>query len=190
MAPKYYSGHKPHRSRLLSWLFILGLVILIIWLLSQWLQSLMHPYTPLNNQTKIAQVRVIQAHEPGYMDIELKILAGDGHQISDINYLLKGNMWRLEGELITVHELLNKVGVYSSYKLTRFDGRYNPAISNNITFSVAIYNGGDDEFFKTLYSKHAPVIQAFKMYSFYIPADGKFYNVFVIQNGLSVKSAS
>jgi hypothetical protein len=189
MAHKYYSGHKPHRSRLLSWLIILGLVILIIWLLSQWFHSLMHPYFPLNyhTKTKIAQVRVIQTHKPHYLDIELIILASDGHQLSDTHSLLAGDMWRLEGELITSPEALNFIGLYSGYKLTLFDGRYDPATSSNATFSVAIDNAGDDGFFKALYDHHTPVVQANKVYSNYLPADGKIYNVIVDQNGLSVE---
>lgn len=181
---------RPHPRRWRYWLIILGLLVLVIWLLTQWLHSLMGPYFPLNYQTKIARVRVIQTYKPHQLDIELIGLASDGHKISDDHYLLTGDMWRLEGDLITSPEALNFMGLYSGYKLTQFDGRYDPATSINDTFSVTIHDGSDDEFFKALYTNHTPVVQANKVYSNYFPADGKYYDVIMTQTGLSVEPSS
>ena len=106
-------------------------------------------------------------------------------------YGLNGDEWRLEGDIITSPEALNFIGLYSGYKLTQLDSRYDPDASGSYATSPAmILNGGDDGFFKALYDNHTPVVQANKLYSIYLPADGKIYNIVVTQTGLSVEPSS
>ncbi len=193
MTDRYYSERRPHRSRWLSWLIlcilvILGLLVLVFWLVAHFM---MLPYSEFSHPTRIAQVHVIPAHIPHRMSIELTLFANDGHQISDTMYGLNGDEWRLEGDIITSPEALNFIGLYSGYKLTQLDSRYDPDASGSYATSPAmILNGGDDGFFKALYDNHTPVVQANKLYSIYLPADGKIYNIVVTQTGLSVEPSS
>ncbi len=184
-------GHRerrPHHRRWGYWLAILGLLVLVVWLVAHFM---MLSYSEFSHPTRIAQVRVIPAHIPHRMSIELTIFANDGHQIYHNMYSLNGDEWRLEGDIITSPEALNFIGLFSGYKLTQLDSRYDPDASGSYaTFSAMILNGDDDGFFKALYDNHIPVVQANKVYSNYLPADRKIYNVIVTQTGLSVEPSS
>src|SRR5438876_1526731 len=108
MAAQYYRERRPHRSRRLFWLILLIIVILGLLVLVAHLMML--PFSKFSPPTRIAQVRVIQTHIPHRMDIELMILDSNGNQISDTHYPLTGDMWTLEGNIITCPEVLNPIG--------------------------------------------------------------------------------
>lgn len=184
-----YNRPRRHPRRWIYLLVILGLLVLVFLLLAQWLHSLMQPYFPVNYQTRVAQVRVIQAHTPHRMSVELTIFDNDGHPVSE-TYSLLGDEWRLEADMITSPGVLNVIGLYSGYKLTRLDGRYDNEQASNTTGTVVTLNGGDDGFFKALYDNHTPVVEATKFFSNYFQPDGKTYNVFLTHAGLSVVPAS
>jgi hypothetical protein len=74
-----------------------------------------------------------------------------GPQVSDKTYLVTGDEWMLEGDIIKFPTWLNIVGLHSGYKLTRLEGRYNdPNLELRGKRTVITLNGGDDNFFKTV----------------------------------------
>jgi hypothetical protein len=79
------------------------------------------------------------------------------------------------------------VGLHSSYKLTRLEGRFDdPNLERHATHTVVDLNGGDDNFFKTVQEQAwvSPIVQGAYGNAVFLGADGKTYDVFVSQTGL------
>ncbi len=103
----------------------------------------------------MAQIRATPitnaAHE---MSVELILYDGNGHIASDNTYLLQGDEWMLQGDIIKFPAWLNVVGLHSGYKLTRLEGRYDDInLERSAPHSAIELNGGDDNFFKTVHTQ-------------------------------------
>jgi hypothetical protein len=85
------------------------------------------------------------------MSVELTLYDSNGHATSDNTYLLQGDEWILQGDIIKFPSWLNVVGLHSGYKLTRLEGRYDKIdLENSAQHTAIALNGGDDNFFKTM----------------------------------------
>src|SRR5438552_1222924 len=77
-----------------------------------------------------------------------------GHQTADNTYLIHGDEWMVQGDILKFSPWLNVIGLHSGYKLTRLEGRYDDIKLENTAPRTAIeLNGGDDNFFKTAYTQ-------------------------------------
>lgn len=149
-------------------------------------------YTGLNGNLLVAHVKATAiANSPtGQPALSVEVTLYDhGQATSDKTYLLLGNEWMLQGDMIKVSGLLGIVGLHSGYKLTRLEGRYDdPAQEANEKHTVIALNGGDDGFFQAA-NRFESILAPFLDASYgnaVIDGTGSF-DVYVSQTGLWAK---
>ncbi|HZR39408.1 MAG TPA: hypothetical protein VFB12_04785 [Ktedonobacteraceae bacterium] len=171
-----------------------GVVLLVVALVLLWAASLTQAYLGLTGDIKVAQVRAnMITNQQHVMNVELVLYGNDGKQASDNFYEVQGDRWMVQGNIIKFASWLNLLGMHSGYKLTRLEGQYDdPNMESNSKHTVIVLNGGDDDFFKTVYKQawSSPFVDAAYGNAVILPADGMTYNVFVSQTGLYAKPAS
>ncbi len=187
-----FGGHHRHRH----WGIgrgISGLVLLLLALSLLWLTLLVQTYIGLTSDIKVARVHATPvANSDHLMSIDLALFDQNGHQTSEQTYIVNGDEWMLQGDIIKFPTWLNILGLHSGYKLTRLEGRYDdPTLESNSKHTVVVLNGGDDNFFKTVQEQAwvSPVIEAAYGSGTFLRADGNTYNVLVSQSGLFAKPA-
>lgn len=183
---KYGKRLRHHRMR---WgRAVTGLIFLLLASSILWLTLLVQTYVGLTSDIRVATVHATTiANAPHQMFVELKLYDQNGKQTSDQNYLVNGDEWMIEGDIIKFPTWLNIVGLHSGYKLTRLEGRYDdPNLELTGKRTVITLNGGDDNFFKTVQQQAwlNPIVQGAYGNAVFLAADGKTYNVYVSQTGL------
>lgn len=186
-ARKFGRRHVTHFR--LRWGRLLGGVILVFFAISLlWLSLLIQTYLGLTSDIKVARVHAVAvANVPHLMSVDLTLYDQQGKQTSDQTYIINGDEWMLQGDVIKFPTWLNIFGLHSGYKLTRLEGRFDdPNLEANSHHVVVVLNGGDDNFFKTVQEQAwtSPVVQAAYGSSTFLQPDGKTYDVFVSQTGL------
>ncbi|HLI90190.1 MAG TPA: hypothetical protein VKV37_16000 [Ktedonobacteraceae bacterium] len=184
--------HRPRRH--FRWGRGLGGIILLVLSLSLlWTAFVVQTYLGLTGDVQVARVHATSvANMPHTMFVDLILYDKGGHQVSDKTYLVQGDEWMLQGDIIKFPTWMNIVGIHSGYKLTRLEGRFDdPNMEANAKHTVIVLNGGDDQFFKTVQEQAwvSPVVQAAYGNAVFLAADGKTYNVFVSQTGLYAQPA-
>ena len=185
-------GNRRHRGRLHfrpRWGRLFGGVFLVFFAISLlWLSLLIQTYLGLTSDIKVARIHATTvANVPHLMSVDLTLFDQNGHQVSEQTYILNGDEWMLQGDIIKFPPWLNIFGLHSGYKLTRLEGRFDdPNLEANSHHTVVVLNGGDDNFFKTVQEQAwtSPVVQAAYGSGTFIQPDGKTYDVFVSQTGL------
>jgi hypothetical protein len=184
--------HRPRRH--FRWGRGLGGIILVLFALSLlWAAFEVQTYLGLTGDVRVASVHATTvANLPHTMFVDLVVYDKSGNQVSNKTYLVQGDEWMLQGDIIKFPTWMNILGVHSGYKLTRLEGRFNdPNMEANSKHTVIVLNGGDDQFFKTVQEQAwvSPVVQAAYGNAVFLAADGKTYNVFVSQTGLYAQPA-
>jgi hypothetical protein len=180
-----YSMRKRRSSptRGISGLLLIAIAIGIIWVV-----GLVQTYVSLDSKIRVAQVRANSVKNLAHtMNIELTQFDQNGKQTSDDVYEVAGDAWELQGNILKFPSWLNILGLHSGYKVTRLEGRYNNIVDENSQKHQAIeLNGGDGDFFKTVYQQawSSPFVEAAYGNAVYEPADGHTYNIVVTQTGL------
>lgn len=160
----YRTGLKPRRrfkvTRGLS-----GIVLLAVAVSLLWLTFLVQSYLGLTGEIKVAHIRATPiANAAHLMSVEVTLYDGNGHATSDNTYLIQGDEWMVQGDIIKFPTWLNVVGLHAGYKLTRLEGRYDDInLENNAHHTAIALNGGDDTFFQTTYTHRqwfAPFVDA------------------------------
>lgn len=185
-------GHLPRR-RHLRWQHGLGGILLLFVAISLlWMTFLVQNYLGLTGNIEVAQVRATKVANPvdanvPMMSVDLTLLDQNGRTISEQTYLVLGNEWMVQGDIIKFADWLNVVGLHSGYKLTRLEGRFDdPNLERNSKHTVVELNGGDDGFFQHTQGSnwYSGFVQAQYGNAVFQTADGATYNVFVSQTGL------
>jgi hypothetical protein len=192
-------GRLPRR-RHLRWQHGLGGILLLFVAVSLlWMTFLVQSYLGLTGNIEVAQVHATKVANPvdsniPMMSVELTLFDQNGHTTSDQTYLVLGNEWMVQGDIIKFTDWLNVVGLHSGYKLTRLEGRYDdPNLERNAKHTVVELNGGDDGFFQHTKGDnwYSGFVQAQYGNAVFQAADNGTYNVFVSQTGLyAVKAGS
>jgi hypothetical protein len=111
--------------------------------------------------------------------------------MADNTYLMQGDEWMVQGNVLKVVPWLTIFGLHSGYKLTRLEGRFDdPNLERTSQHTVVELNGGDDAFFKTAYQQKSwfgPLIDASYGNAVY-QATGTF-DVYVTQDALIARQA-
>lgn len=158
-----------------------------------WAIFAVQSYLGLTSDIQAARVHATQIEgEPHLMSIELILYDKDGQQTSNKTYLVKGDKWELRGNIIKFPSWLNILGLHSGYKVTQMEGLYDdPNLESNEKHTVVVLNGGEGDFFKTVYQQawSSPFVDAAYGNGTYEPADGHTYDIFVSQTGLYAKPA-
>ena len=185
-------GHLPRRRRVRWQHGIGGILLLFIAISLLWMTFLIQNYLGLTGNIEVAQVRATNVANPTnsnipMMSVELTLLDQNGHTTSDQTYLVLGNEWMVQGDIIKFPDWLNVVGLHTGYKLTRMEGRYDdPNLEANGKHTVVTLNGGDDGFFQHAQGTnwYSGFVQAQYGNAVFQSAGSGTYNVFVSQTGL------
>ena len=131
-----------------------GLVLIAVAVSLLWVSFLVQSYLGLTGEIKVAHIRATPiANVAHQMSVEVMLYDGNGHVTSDNTYLIQGDEWMVQGDIIKFPAWLNVVGLHAGYKLTRLEGRYDDINIENTAHHTAIaLNGGDDNFFQTTYT--------------------------------------
>jgi hypothetical protein len=147
------TGHVPRRrfkvTRGFSGILLIAVAVSILWV-----TFLVQSYLGLTGEIKVAHIRATPiANAAHQMSVDVMLYDGNGHVTSEDTYLLQGDEWMVQGNIIKFPAWLNVVGLHAGYKLTRLEGRYDDLTLENTARHTAIaLNGGDDSFFQTTYA--------------------------------------
>ena len=170
-----------------------GLLMIVVAVFLLWLAFSVQTYLGLTSDIKVAQVQASNfANADHMMSVKLTQYNQSGQQMSDQTYLVKGDLWFLQGDMLKFPTWMNIFGIHSGYKLTRLEGLYeDPHIEDTAQHTDYPLNGGDDNFFKTVYKQawSSPFVDAAYGNAVVLPADGHTYNIYVSQSGLYAKPA-
>ena len=158
------TGYMPRR-RFKVWRGLSGILLLAVAVSLLWVTFLVQSYLGLTGEIKVAHIRATSiANVAHQMSVEVALYNENGHISSDNTYLIQGDEWMVQGDIIKFPPWLNVVGLHAGYKLTRLEGRYDDIHLENTARHTAVpLNGGDDNFFQTTYMHKqwfAPVIDA------------------------------
>jgi hypothetical protein len=147
------TGHLPRRRFKVTRGFS-GLVLLAVAISLLWLTFLVQSYLGLTGEIKVAHIRATPISNVAHqMSVEVMLYDGNGHVTSENTYLLQGDEWMVQGDIIKFPAWLTVVGLHAGYKLTRLEGRYDDIALENAAHHTAVpLNGGDDNFFQTTYT--------------------------------------
>jgi hypothetical protein len=146
--PLLHRHHRPVRWRR----GISGILLLLLAGSLLWVMFIVQTYLGLTGEIKVAHVRAtVIKNVPHLMSVELILYDSNGHAASDNTYVVQGDEWMLQGDIVKFPTWLNVIGLHSGYKLTRLEGRFDdPDLERNSKHTVVVLNGGDDNFFKTM----------------------------------------
>lgn len=167
-----------------------GVVLLVIAISLLWLTALVQTYLGMATDTKVARVHATRvANQPHTMSVELILYDNNGRQTSDDTYLVQGDEWILQGNILKFPNWTTIIGLHSGYKLTRLEGRFDdPNMERTAQHTVVVLNGGDDNFFKTAQSQTwlSPIVEATYGNAVYqgTGQNGSTFDVLVSQTGL------
>lgn len=179
------------RWQIVDSLFLLGVFALALTTL--YASVAIQSYGGLTNDIKVAHIRAsaVANTSVSTLSVEVTIYDQQGRTTSDKAYLVQGNEWELQANIIKFAPMFGMLGLHSGYKLTRLEGRYDsPALESSGKHTVAVLNGGDDGFFMTAHSIEsfiAPFIDA--TYGNAVFDGPGSFDVYLSQSGLWAKGA-
>ena len=146
------TGYLPRR-RFKVWRGLSGILLLAVAISLLWVTFLVQSYLGLSGEIKVAHIRATTiANVAHQMSVEVMLYDQQGHVTSDNTYLIQGDEWMMQGDIIKFPAWLNVVGLHAGYKLTRLEGRYDDIhLENTAPHTAVPLNGGDDTFFQTTY---------------------------------------
>jgi hypothetical protein len=146
------TGYVPRR-RFKIWRGLSGIVLLAVAISLLWVTFLVQSYLGLTGEVRVAHIRAMSiANVAHQMSVEVMLYDQQGHVTSDNTYLIQGDEWMMQGDIIKFPAWLNVVGLHAGYKLTRLEGRYDDIhLENTAPHTAVPLNGGDDTFFQTTY---------------------------------------
>jgi hypothetical protein len=129
-----------------------GILMIAIAISLLWLTFLVQSYLGLTGEIKVAQIRATMlTNVPHEMSVELILYDANGNVASDNTYLMMGDEWMVQGDIVKFPTWANILGLHTGYKLTRFEGRYDSITMERTAQHFAIeLNGGDDGFFQAV----------------------------------------
>lgn len=171
---------------------ISGVFLLMVALGLLWIATSVQAYLGLTSDIKVATVQASQftGTNPPQMAVRLTTFDDQGKQLDSKMYQLNGDLWLLKGDMVKFPTWMNIFGIHSGYKLTQLEGMYSdPNLESNNKHTVIVLNGGDDNFFKTVYKQawSSPFVDAAYGSATFLPADDHVYDIYVSQTGLYSK---
>ena len=190
---KFGYVRKRFRRRIRAGRGLGGILLIVIAISLLWLTFLIQSYLGLTSEIKVAQVRAtVLANAPHQMSVELIQYDDNGNVASDNTYLMQGDEWMLQGDIVKFPGWANILGLHTGYKLTRFEGRYDDINMERTALHFAVeLNGGDDGFFQAV--KSHPTWYGWLAEASYGNAvfqGAGNYNVFATQDALIAQKTS
>src|ERR1700680_2599459 len=101
-----------------------GVVLIAIAVSLLWLTFLIQTYLGLTGNIKVAEIRANATNVPHEMSVELVLYDQNGNATSDKTYIVEGDEWMLQGDILKFPGWMNILGFHSGFKLTRLEGRF------------------------------------------------------------------
>lgn len=119
------SKRKTTSPRLLA--SLRNLMLIFVWIavlgMALFMGFFFRAYQAFTYEEPVAEIIVKPTGEPNTNLITLVQLFSDDSQVEH-KYLIKGDQWMLEGDVIKWKNWLNFLGLHTRYRLTRLRGRY------------------------------------------------------------------
>ncbi|HEV2583829.1 MAG TPA: hypothetical protein VGT44_23445 [Ktedonobacteraceae bacterium] len=164
-----------------------GILLLIIAISLLWLTFLVQTYLGLTGDIRVARIHATATNIPHLMSVEVILYDNNGNPASDKTYIVQGDEWMLQGDIVKFPSWLNILGLHSGFKLTRLEGRYDDVnMERTAPHTVIELNGGDDNFFKTVQAQAwtSPFVDSAYGSSTFLSPDNHTYDIFVSQDAL------
>ena len=89
------------------------------------LAAFIQSYRNFTKEELVAEVRCVPVQGDGAVTMHLELIpVSAGQRLSPRVFLLNGDQWALEGDILKWDDWLNFAGIHTMYKLTRVRGRY------------------------------------------------------------------
>lgn len=179
------------KNPLLNFLFII--ITLLIGISLFWFYLNLRAYSRFSRQELAAQATCKNVGGDIY-DMSLKIKwIKNGKEANEDEFLLKGNQWCLEGNILKWSPKMNLLGLHTMHKVTRIRGRY-LAVQKELRMPQTVYeiNSGEDLLWRLLYKfqKLLPFVEAVYGNSAYTFPDAKAqFLIYVTTSGYIIKKA-
>jgi hypothetical protein len=174
-----------------------GVLVLIVAISLLWLTFSIQSYLGLTSDIKVATVQATQISDTNsnqpQMAVRLTLLDSSGKPLAPKEYVMNGDRWIIMGNMVKFPTWMNIFGIHSGYKLTRLEGMYSdPTLEANDKHTVVTLNGGDDNFFKSVYKQAwtSPFVDAAYGSATFEPADDQTYDIYTSQTGFYAKPAN
>lgn len=107
-------------------------------------------------------------------------------------FLLKGDQWMVEGDILKWEDMVNFLGLHTMYRLTRIAGRYSDIknAESKRTSSYSLITGQNNGFWLFLYNigERIPLIRSiYGNAVFSYPAYGHYFKIYVTTSGFSAE---
>ena len=169
----------------------LGIAFLIMSVLIAVSYLNLRNYSAFTREELVAKVKIEKVRGELY-DMALTFIpVKKGSSQEAETYLLKGNQWMIDGDILKWKPALNAAGFKTAYKITRISGRYLlPAQQLRDGQTIYTVNGGTDRLWVLLhkYQKFFPFVEAVYGNGAYAFAhSNQTFGVYVTTSGFMVK---
>lgn len=170
--------------------------LILIWILLSaaglFLASFIQPYRSFTNKELVAVVRCKPSDNvTNTMQMELRLVK-NGETEKEEAFMLKGDQWAIEGDILKWNDRLSFLGLHTMYRLTRVRGRYID-VQNEIQNTPTVYSLVKDEGtsnWRWLYKygyKLPFVTAAYGNTVFTYPSKEDTYEIYVTASGFMVQ---
>jgi hypothetical protein len=127
-----------------AFIFALILIWIVFSAAGLFLTSFIQPYRSFTDKELVAVVRCKPLDDKtNTMQMGLRLVK-DGKTEKEETFMLKGDQWAIEGDILRWDDRLNLLGLHAMYRLTRVRGRYIDA-QNEIQNTPTVYSLVKDE---------------------------------------------
>jgi len=166
-------------------------MILAIGFIGAPLHDEMQGYFLLGSGDKIATACILQSNVANRVWVYFNQYDPHGKVSDKKTQLVYGNGVRLQAATLIYQPYMHLVGFQSGIKLTLLEAYYQHANNEVTKLPTAIpLNGGIDAEFTQLQKNPSPVVTASLDDSFTPPADGKTYDIYATNSGLTYHLAA
>ncbi|MEV6280419.1 hypothetical protein [Nocardia sp. NPDC051832] len=123
-----------------------GLVLLLVAVVLLWFATLMQTFLGLSGEIKAAHVVVNEVSGQDHqLEVDLTLFGQDGEPDRRERYLVQGDQWAMQANIVELEPWVNALGFHSGYKVSRLYGQRTdgePTTQRHI-----FLNGSDKDFF-------------------------------------------
>lgn len=153
--------------------------------------AFIHSYQSFTDKELVAVVRCTPSDKMGEMSMELNFVK-DGRMGGAHGFLIKGDQWSVEGDVLKWEDWLTLLGLHTMYKLTRVRGRYldtRQEIHNTPTVYSLVENQEDAEWrWLYKYGHRLPfVIAVYGNTVFTYPSREQTFQIYVTSSGFMLQ---
>lgn len=157
------------------------------------LAAFIQSYQNFTKEELVAEVRCVPLQENGAASMHLELIPVQaGQRLPPRSFLLNGDQWALEGDILKWDDWLNFAGIHTMYKLTRIRGRY-VNYQDEINQPPSVYSlveQEDDPRWRWLYKyghqlRFVDAVYGNTVYTY--PSQQNIFEVYVSTSGFTVK---